>query len=575
MSSSESTRKPSTSEPMYKMWGLDDQISHMFGMPPVVDDGKDLLSKGGKVLRVCGDRHGYPGWITPCFLETLGGALKLGLKLLPEHDMFKPGSRAELFVTKMDKTKAVLEAQEEPMYSIPEKVANEAGEIMKGILATKEKIKLPFITKIDIVGSGISGLLSALFVSSLYELDAITVYEKENEVGGRLSKNYSGGMRFVHDACLEQLLQYLGLEIGSEECFEHQNINESTLLYTPGNEKDKMFEKFIGSSTHKNWEAVLKKMNDGFVAFKRNHGISKETEEDWVGINKSFLDLVQKIPDLRTLGVEKFLIDHCDFNQMDLKLFKSYGFGGGPGKLLTEKRFINLCNGLQDDRFGVMHVFMPHLTDILAEQLALKAGVEVKLEQAWHPEDYAKDEHTITLDATPIQLTFPLPESWQPFTAPKLCMELPDKELSSISSHVMSTTGDPLTSNIYFIDNIALSYVWMAPKEDHIPDRENADEIDSLKKDMKTSLEKTMEDILRWKQETGKAKDDDLPMLIMFKQNKWMKAYNKLHAIKKLSAVAKLHQTAAAAKFKEQTSKTKENSFGIEKRPAHGQEQAR
>lgn len=500
---------------MYKMWGLDDNISCMFGMPPIVDDGKDLFSSGAKVLRVGGDRLGYAGWITPCFLEAMTGSLKLGVKLLPKNEMFKEGSPAELLVGTLNRTKAALEKAQMPVFSITEALVNQVADMMKMVLSTKEKIKLltekGAITKVNIVGGGISGLLSALFLTSLYELEEVTLHEKEEAIGGRLSKNYSGGMRFVQDKCIYQIIDLLNLEVGTEECFLMENVNETTLLYNPdAQEHQNMFQKFIGSATHKEWVVMLDKLECGIKSFKEVNGITQDIEMDWEKINKTFIDLVKKLPELRSLTLAKFMTDYCNFTEEDIVIFKAYGFGGGAGKMFSEFLFINMFHTSQDDRYTSKHVYIPHLAHLLAKHLENNAEVVVKLEQTWNEQDYSKEFDTVTIDARNVQLQFPNPGTWQPFklplnwqplSAPKVCLELETSELSAICQHVLATNKHPFVSNVYFIGNIALSYVWLSHSElleEHVIGTGNEEDFVCLKKEMKNGLNIVMKDLLKW-----------------------------------------------------------------------------
>merc|ERR1711892_1414923 len=137
------------SKELFKMWGLDGQISDMAGLPPKVDKCLNFASSGKNILRVGADRCGYPGWITPCFLEALSGCLKMGLNSLSELPFFKVN----------------------PMFSIPTSIVKEASDIMETIMGNKKKMRLKYgeesINEIEVIGGGLTGLLSALFSSKL------------------------------------------------------------------------------------------------------------------------------------------------------------------------------------------------------------------------------------------------------------------------------------------------------------------------------------------------------------------------------------------------------------------------
>ena len=483
------------SKELFKMWGLDGQISDMAGLPPKVDKCLNFASSGKNVLRVGADRCGYPGWITPCFLEALSGCLKMGLNSLSELPFFKVNPKFSEFVTTLDNVKEMLEKAEMPMFSIPTSIVKEASDIMETIMGNKKKMRLKYgegsITEIEVIGGGLTGLLSALFSSKLYDLEHITIFEKSEEIGGRLSKNYSGGMRFACDDLLVSLLSYLEIEIGSQECVPFKNINEQTLLYTP--DTNPSFQTFIRSKSHQDWKNMLDKIHIGFKQFKENHEIDEKMERSIEDFNRHLVHIFSVSKHLQDITLEQFLIEFCNFSDYDLHLFNNYGYGGGPGHLFGGNHFINTISDLQDNRFGASYVLCPRLTHHLVRKVFQDAGIVTKLGVAKNEESFSLKSDTFTIDARNPQLKFPLPQSWEQFTAPKLCLELSDTYFSAITGHILAEHGDPLVSNIYFMENIALSYVWLRRTSESV-------NIESLKVSMKTSLLGVMKDLKEWKE---------------------------------------------------------------------------
>merc|ERR1711892_794588 len=485
--------KMEESKELYKMWGLDGQISDMAGLPPKVD--KCFTSSGRKLLRVGADRCGYPGWITPCFLEALSGCLKMGLDSSSELPFFTVNPQFSKFVTTLDNVKDMLAKAEMPMFSIPTSIVKEAADIMETIMGNKKKMKLRYgeesIHEIEVIGGGLTGLLSALFSSKLYDLDHIRIFEKSEEIGGRLSKNYSGGMRFACDDLLLSLLSYLEIEIGSQECVPFKNINEKTLLYTP--DKFPSFQTFIGSKSHQDWKNMLDKIYTGFKQFKENHEIHEQMERSMEDFNRHLVQIFSVSKHLQDITLEQFLIEFCNFSDHDLHLSNNFGYGGGPGHLFGGNHFINTISDLQDNRFGASYVLCPRLAHHLVRKLFQDAGIVTKLGVAMNEDTFCIKTDTFTIDARNPQLKFPLPQSWEQFTAPKLCLELRDTYFSGITGHILAEHGDPLVSNIYFIENIALSYVWLRRTKESV-------NIEALKVSMKASLLRVMKDLKELKE---------------------------------------------------------------------------
>merc|ERR1711892_1161517 len=480
---------------LFKMWGLDGQISDMAGLPPKVDKCLNFTSSGKNLRRVGADRCGYPGWITPCFLEALSGCLKMGLNSSSELPFFKVNPKFSKFVTTLDNVKEMLAKAEMPMFSIPTSTVKEAADIMETIMGNKEKMKLRYgeesINEIEVIGGGMTGLLSALFSSKIYDLEHIRIFEKSEEIGGRLSKNYSGGMRFACDDLLLSLLSYLEIEIGSEECVPFKNINEQTLLYVP--DKTPSFQTFIRSTSHQDWKNMLDKIHTGFKQFKENHEIHEQMEKSIEDFNRRIVQIFSVSKHLQDITLEQFLIEFCHFSDHDLHLFNNFGYGGGPGRLFGGNHFINTISDLQDNRFGASYVLCPRLTHHLVRKLFQDAGIVTKLGAAKNEDSFSLKSDTFTIDARNPQLKFPLPQSWEQFTAPKLCLELSDGYFSGITGHILAEHGDPLVSNIYFMGNIALSYVWLRRTSESV-------NIESLKVSMKTSLLGVMKDLKEWKE---------------------------------------------------------------------------
>merc|ERR1711892_1088499 len=470
------------SKELFKMWGLDGQISDMAGLPPKVDKCLNFASSGKNVLRVGADRCGYPGWITPCFLEALSGCLKMGLNSFSDLPFFKVNPKFSEFVTTLDNVKEMLEKAEMPMFSIPTSMVKEASDIMETIMGNKKKMRLKYgegsITEIEVIGGGLTGLLSALFSSKLYDLEHITIFEKSEEIGGRLSKNYSGGMRFACDDLLVSLLPYLEIEIGSQECVPFKNINEQTLLYTP--DTNPSFQTFIRSKSHQDWKNMLDKIHTGFKQFKENHDIHEQMEKSIEDFNRHLVQIFSVSRQLQDITLEQFLIESCNFSDRAVHLF-----GGN--------HFINTISDLQDNRFGASYVLCPRLTHHLVRKVFQDAGIVTKLGVAKNEESFSLKSDTFTIDARNPQLKFPLPQSWEQFTAPKLCLELSDGYFSGITGHILAEHGDPLVSNIYFMENIALSYVWLRRTKESV-------NIEALKVSMKGSLLRVMKDLKEWKE---------------------------------------------------------------------------
>merc|ERR1711892_1060167 len=487
--------KMGESKELYKMWGLDGQISDMAGLPPKVDKYLNFTSSGRKLLKVGADRCGYPGWITPCFLEALSGCLKMGLDSSSELPFFKVNPQFSKFVTTLVNVKEMLAKAEMPMFSIPTSIVKEAADIMETIIGNRKKMKLrygeEYINEIEVIGGGLTGLLSALFSSKLYELEHIRIFEKSEEIGGRLSENYSGGMRVACDDLLLSLLCYLEIEIGSEECVPFKNINDKTLLYTP--DKTPSFQTFIRSTSHQDWKNMLDKIHIGFKQFKENHEIHEQMEKRIEDFNRHLVQIFSVSKQLQDITLELFLIEFCNFSDHNLHLFNNFGYGGGPGHLFGGNHFINTISDLQDNRFGASYVLCPRLAHHLVRKLFQDVGIVTKLGAAKNEDSFSLKSDTFTIDARNPQLKFPLPQSWEQFTAPKLCLELSDGYFSGITGHILAEQGDPLVSNIYFMENIALSYVWLRRTKESV-------NIEALKVSMKTSLLRVMKDLKEWKE---------------------------------------------------------------------------